>query len=277
MGSVCSAWLTRGGGTMQESQGLVFGPFRLDRRDERLWRGHEVIPLPPKIFAVLCSLVTQAGQLVTKEALLEAVWSETVVSEAVVTVAMRTLRQVLGDQARTPRFIETVHGRGYRFIAPVSATMPPERPTILERLHRSPPPMVSRPRLFVGRDAELARLAQWWTTVQQGQRQVGCIVGEPGIGKTALVEAFVAQVSATEDVWVGHGQCIDHYGVGEAYLPILEALGRLCRGPVGTPLVALLQQYAPSWLVHLPSLLTPDDREHLEQVGSGITPSRMLR
>jgi DNA-binding winged helix-turn-helix (wHTH) protein/predicted ATPase len=262
---------------MPEPQCLVFEPFRLDRHDERLWCGPEAIPLPPKTFAVLCCLVTQAGQLVTKEALLEAVWPETVVSEAVVTVAMRTLRQVLGDPARTPRFIETVHGRGYRFIAPVNATMPPERPTILEPSHRSSPPTISRPRLFVGRDAELAQLAQWWTTVQQGQRQVGMIVGEPGIGKTALVEAFVAQMSATEDVWVGYGQCIDHYGAGEAYLPMLEALGRLCRGPAGAMLIVMLRQYAPSWLVHLQSLLTPDDREHLEHIGSGTTPSRMLR
>lgn len=112
--------------------------------------------------------------------------------------------------------------------------------------------------------------------MRQGQRQVGCIVGEPGIGKTALVEAFVAQVSAIEDVWVGHGQCMDHYGAGEAYLPVLEALGRLCRAPAGAPLVAVLRQYAPSWLVHLPVLLTPEDRERLEHMASGVTPSRML-
>jgi DNA-binding winged helix-turn-helix (wHTH) protein len=216
---------------MQEPQCLVFGPFRLDLRDERLWRGDEATPLSPKTFAVLCCLVTQAGQLVTKDALIEAVWPNTVVSESILTVAMRTLRRVLGDQARAPRFIETVHGRGYRFIASVSATMPSERPTMLGRPRRPLPPTVSRPPFFVGREAELAQLAQWWTTVRQGQRQVECIVGEPGIGKTALVEAFVAQVHSTEDVWVGHGQCLDHYGAGEAYLPILEALGRLAEDP----------------------------------------------
>jgi DNA-binding winged helix-turn-helix (wHTH) protein len=113
---------------MQEPQGLVFGPFRLDRRDERLWCGSEVIPLPPKTFAVLCYLVTQAGQLVTKEALPEAVWPETVVSESVVTVAIRALRRVLGDQAHIPRFIETVHGRGYQCIAPVSPLGAPGGP-----------------------------------------------------------------------------------------------------------------------------------------------------
>src|SRR2546428_1048721 len=139
---------------MQPLQCLVFEPFRLDLRDERLWRGPEATPLSPKTFAVLRCLVSQAGQLVTKDALLEAVWPNTVVSESILTVAMRTLRQVLGDQARTPRFIATVHGRGYRFITPASATRPPDQPAMLERPRRSPPSTVSRPPLFVGRDTE---------------------------------------------------------------------------------------------------------------------------
>jgi predicted ATPase len=221
--------------------------------------------------------VTQAGQLVTKDALLAAVWPEAMVSEAVLTVAVRQLRHVLGDQARTPRFIETVHGRGYRFIAPLSAAVSPARLAGMEALHAAPPSRFRRPRYFVGRDAELVRLAQWWTTVHQGQRQVGLVVGESGMGKTALVEDFVAELSATEDVWVGHGQCIDHYGAGEAYLPVLEALGRLCGGPQGASLIPLLRQYAPSWLVHLPALLAPEEWERLARTASGVTPTRMLR
>src|SRR5262245_32580890 len=106
---------------MREPQRLSFGPFWLDLHDERLWCDREVVRLSPKSFAVLACLVTPAGQLVTKDALLARVWSETVVSEDVLTVAIRQLRRVLGDRVRTPRFIETVHGRGYRFIAPVSA------------------------------------------------------------------------------------------------------------------------------------------------------------
>ena len=82
---------------------------------------------------------------------------------------------------------------------------------------------------------------------------------------------------ATEDVWVGHGQCLDQYGAGEAYLPVLEALGRLCRAPEGAPLVAILRQYAPSWLVHLPALHAFGDRERLVPLASGVTPARMLR
>ena len=242
---------------MQKPQCLVFGPFQLDRRDERLWCGDEALPLSSKTFAVLYCLVLQAGQLVTKDALLAAVWPETVVSESVVTVAIRQLRRVLDDQARTPRFIETVHGRGYRFIAPLSAPTSSGGPEVMGGSHLTPPPLFRPPPHFVGRDAALAQLAQWWTTARQGTRQVGVIAGEAGIGKTALVATFVAQVAATEDVWIGHGQCLDHYGAGEAYLPMLEALGRLCRGPEGERLVALLRQYAPSWLVQMPGLVPP--------------------
>ena len=85
-----------------------FDAFRLDLHDERLWRGQEVIHVHPKTFAVLCCLVARAGQLVTKDTLFEVVWPETVVSEAVLQVAIRELRRVLGDQACTPQFIETV-------------------------------------------------------------------------------------------------------------------------------------------------------------------------
>jgi DNA-binding winged helix-turn-helix (wHTH) protein len=218
-----------------------FDAFRLDGRDERLWHGQEVMHLSPKAFAVLRCLVTQAGQLVTKDALLEAVWPETAVSESVLQVAIRQLRQVFGDQARTPRFIETVHGRGYRFIAPVRALASPGGPTVLEAPRAAPSPRFHRPRHFVGREAALAQMRQWWSTAQQGTRQVGVIAGEPGIGKTALVEAFLAQVAAAGECRVGHGQCIEPYGPGEPYLPVLEAFGRLCREPNGRHLVSVLR------------------------------------
>jgi DNA-binding winged helix-turn-helix (wHTH) protein len=112
---------------MPEPRSLIFGPFRLDLRDERLWRGLEVLPLQPKPFAVLRCLVSQAGQLVTRETLLEAIWPETPVGEGVLTAAVRHLRRVLADPVRTPQLIETVHRRGYRFIAPVAVAAPPPR------------------------------------------------------------------------------------------------------------------------------------------------------
>lgn len=141
----------------------------------------------------------------------------------------------------------------------------------------TPPPLCRQPPHFVGRDAALAHLAQWWSTARQGTRHVGVIAGEAGIGKTALVATFVARLAATEDVWVGHGQCVDHYGAGEAYLPILEALRRLCRGPAGAQLVALLRQHAPSWLTQMPGLVPPGEWTALQRTAGGATQPRMLR
>jgi DNA-binding winged helix-turn-helix (wHTH) protein/predicted ATPase len=254
----------------------VFAEFRLDLPNARLWRAQEIVHLYPKTFAVLDCLVARAGQLVTKDTLLEAVWPEAVVSEAVLQVAIRELRRVLGDQARTPQFIETVHGRGYRFIASVRALVSSGRPALPGVPRPAPPPIFRAPPYFVGRNVELTQLTQWFTTACQGTLQVGIIAGEPGIGKTALVETFVSQVAARADVWVGHGQCIESYGVGEPYLPLLEALGRLCRDAAGATLLPVLRQYAPSWLVHLPALLPPEEREHLAHTASGVTPTRML-
>ena len=263
---------------MPALQHLVFGPFRLDRHDERLWRGQEVIALAPKSLAVLCCLVTHAGQLVSKEALLEAVWPETAVSEAVLTVAIRRLRQALGDSVQTPQFIETVHRRGYRFIAPVAVAEPSAGRQQTTRTIRPPLPGALVPsELFVGREGALAQMHRWLTTALQGKRHVGIIAGEPGIGKTALVNTFVAQVMAGEAPMLGHGQCVEFYGAGEPYLPVLEALGRLGRAPEGTGLVSVLRQYAPSWVAQMPALLPPREWEALQHTVGRTAQTRMLR
>ena len=110
---------------MQGHSLLNFGPFRLDAYNEQLWRGQEVIHLTTKALAVLCYLVEHRGQLVTKDDLCAAVWPGVVVSDAALVVCIRELRQALGDERRTPQFIETVHGRGYRFIALVEAPTAP--------------------------------------------------------------------------------------------------------------------------------------------------------
>jgi DNA-binding winged helix-turn-helix (wHTH) protein len=117
---------------MQEQHILIFEPFCLDVGNERLWRGPEALHLTHKAFAVLRYLAEHAGQLVTKDELLEVVWSQTHVSEAALAVCMREIRQAVGDNPRTPRFIETVHGRGYRFLAAV---------TVADRLPATPPPL----------------------------------------------------------------------------------------------------------------------------------------
>lgn len=119
-----------------------------------------------------------------------------------------------------------------------------------------------------------------------GERQFVFVTGEPGIGKTAVVEAFLTEIEGQglgngeqentpllqpipvprtpiPGLWVARGQCVEHYGTGEPYLPILEALGRLCRGPQGERSIPLLRQYAPTWLLQMPWLVLDTELDAL--------------
>ena len=97
-----------------------FGPFRLDLANAALWRAEQPVTLRPKTFDLLTYLVTHAGQVVTKAALLDALWPETAVGEGVLKTGINELRQALGETAKAPQWIATVHRRGYRFVAPVT-------------------------------------------------------------------------------------------------------------------------------------------------------------
>ena len=99
---------------------FLFPPFRLDPLNAQLWRKDREIILRRKTFDFLRYLVEHAGQLVTKAMLLDAVWPGVMVSDSMPATCVKELRKVLGDDGRRPRFIETAHRRGYRFIARVT-------------------------------------------------------------------------------------------------------------------------------------------------------------
>jgi DNA-binding winged helix-turn-helix (wHTH) protein len=103
---------------------ILFPPFRLDLLNERLWQGTQGIALRPKTFAVLRYLAERQGRLVTKAELLGALWPGLYVTDGVLMACIRELRKALSDNPRAPRFIEMVHRRGYRFIAPLNTTQP---------------------------------------------------------------------------------------------------------------------------------------------------------
>ena len=260
---------------MPGSPQWVFDRFRLDPDQACLWCEAQAVALPPKTFAVLHYLVTHPDRLVPKDELLDAVWPETAVSDAVVRVAIGALRKVLGDTVQTPRYIATVSRRGYRFLVPVTRVAPAE-PTALPPSRPLSLAPASQP-LLVEREAVLRCLHTAWAQVRQGRRQVVLVTGEAGMGKTSVVEAFTAQVRLDSSVWLAYGQCVEHYGAGEAYLPVLEALGQLCHAPEGSRLAALLRQQAPTWLVQLPWLLTETDRQQWRSELQGATRERMLR
>ncbi len=249
---------------------MFFGAFQLDRRNARLRKDGRDIFLTPKAFDVLRYLAEHVGQLVTKDDLWRAVWPDVSVTDAALTVCMSEIRKALGDQAKTPRYIQTVHRRGYRFVA--SVTEQASARTSARVSHRR-----SSSDSFVGRQSELAQLRQWLDKALGGERQIVFVTGETGIGKTALVETFLTEIAEDQAFRVARGQCIEHYGPGEAYLPVLEALGRLCRDPEGARLLELLSRYAPSWLAQMPAFVSPADQDALLKRVTGATRDRMLR
>jgi DNA-binding winged helix-turn-helix (wHTH) protein/tetratricopeptide (TPR) repeat protein len=283
-------------------------PFRLDNTNQILWHGAQAIPLTPKAFTVLRYLMARPGQLVTKEELLNAAWPGIYVSDAALKVCIRRIRQALGDLSHPPQYIETVYWRGYRFIgsielsessavrSPQSAVRGPgsaansQTPGVSSQYSLAsssqsggvlPQQLTTdswQPATrVVGREAELAQLHGWLGKALQGERQVIFVTGEPGIGKTMIAEAFLARAAVDKSVWITRGQCIEHYGAGEPYLPMLDALERLCRTHGRERLIALLKQQAPMWLAQMPSLITPAERKKLRRDVQGASRERMLR
>jgi len=95
--------------------------FKIDLGDERLWDGDQPVEISNKAFQILRLLVESTNRLLTKDHILDTVWGDVYVSEGLIKDYVHDLRQALGDDPRQPRFIETVHGRGYRFLGGVEA------------------------------------------------------------------------------------------------------------------------------------------------------------
>jgi DNA-binding winged helix-turn-helix (wHTH) protein/tetratricopeptide (TPR) repeat protein len=245
---------------------LHFGPYRLLGPHGPLLQSGRAIDLPRKPLAILWLLASRAGEVVHKDELLAIVWPRVVVSDGVIATCMRELRQALGDDARSPRFVATAHRIGYRFIeqvrgrAAAGASASSSAPADPLPLTLAP----SAPGALVGRSAECARLLAACQRASAGQREIVFVTGDAGIGKSRLVDAFLSMVATgvarsadtarTGAALVGRGQCIEHFGAGEPYLPVLEAITRLCRHSCGASLLDTLRRHAPTWTAQMPGV-----------------------
>ncbi|HXR77321.1 MAG TPA: AAA family ATPase [Bryobacteraceae bacterium] len=243
---------------------IRFGPFQLDHT-QGLRRGKEELRVTPKSLRVLWELASRAGQLVTKEQLFRTVWADTAVGDSALTSCIQELRQALCDNPRRPLFIETLHRRGYRFIAETLAIR-----------HHEPPPIASDVQI-IGRQGVISDILKIWSAAERGTRQVLFLSGEAGIGKTTVLQHVRARLTAGSTSRATWGQCLQHYGIGEAYQPLLEAIMRLCRQPGGAGLIPILEQYSPTWLAQLPALLDPERHASVRRSVAGTTRRRMLR
>jgi predicted ATPase/DNA-binding winged helix-turn-helix (wHTH) protein len=157
---------------------ILFPPFRLDRVNRRLYCGARPLVLRKKSLAVLEVLASRPRMLVTKSELMDAVWADTAVTETVLKVCVREIRKALGDTDERPRFIETVHGEGYRFL--VSA-------------HDHLPSSLGR---FIGRTVELERIRSLLP-----QHRLVTLTGPGGVGKTRLAQEVIRGWAAPDGVW----------------------------------------------------------------------------
>jgi predicted ATPase/DNA-binding winged helix-turn-helix (wHTH) protein len=185
--------------TLALSGRLSFGPFTVDMAAGRLLRGSAPIALPPKAFDLLVKLLEEPGRLLTKEQLLDAVWGHRHLSDSVLKTVLSGLRMALDDDAKTPRWIETVPRRGYRFVGAVERLAASTAGTLSERPAPAAPPIdgatlpagnlppVVGP--LIGRDAAAARLAALLE-----EHRLLTLLGAGGVGKTRLALAVAREV-----------------------------------------------------------------------------------
>ena len=231
---------------------LVFPEFALDPHDQSLVRGGVRQRLSAKDFALLYHLASCPGRTMSQQELLRAAWGNLAIGSDVLKVRIAKLRRLLGDDAREPRIIATIHGQGYRFLPLPETTVQPTNADTFE----SPAPVIER-------TVAAQALSQARDRVLRDQRRLVLVSGGLGVGKTTLLTRFLNRVRGAEPAAgrtdrparsgravIGSGQCIRHYGVGEPFLPIMQAVSTLLQQDVDDMLAAALQRHAPSWLDH---------------------------
>ncbi len=154
--------------------------FSLDRANQLLWRGDQPTRVPPKVFQLLVYLRDNPGRIVNHDELLDAVWPREYVQPEILKTYVKTIRRLLDDDAHQPGYIETRPRCGYRFIGHL-----PDRPDAAAAYKGR----------LVGRNAAMTGIQSALSAARAGQRRCLFVVGETGIGKTRLIDEFVARAS----------------------------------------------------------------------------------
>jgi predicted ATPase/DNA-binding winged helix-turn-helix (wHTH) protein len=178
---------------------ISFGVFRLVAAQQLLLEGDKPVRLGSRAFDILAALVERAGEVVTKEALIARVWPQTFVDEANLKIQVSALRRALGDGQGDNRYVATVVGRGYSFVAPVLKEEPSRAapsPTMVPSAPHNLPFATTR---MIGREAIVATLV-----TQLLRQRLVTVVGPGGIGKTTVGLAVAERKIGTYEhgVWL---------------------------------------------------------------------------
>jgi predicted ATPase/DNA-binding winged helix-turn-helix (wHTH) protein len=189
-----------------ETDAFVFGPFRLEVARRELLAHGVPVALGQRAFDVLLTLVSRHGQLVTKDELMAEVWPGIVVEENNLQVHVSALRKMLGAAGDGERYLLTVAGRGYRFVAPVERPGAPAIETAAAAKQAAGAPtapaasnLPQQPMALIGREADLADLKARLST-----HRLVTLTGSGGVGKTRLaIEAGSGLLDSYPDgVWL---------------------------------------------------------------------------
>jgi DNA-binding winged helix-turn-helix (wHTH) protein len=257
--------------SMDQDSIYEFDSFRLEMAKQLLWDGETPVNLPPKIYRLLLFFLQHAGQLISREELFNAVWDGRIVDDSALRLAVNSLRNILQDDRKTPRFISTVSRRGYRFLADVAVNRPHDNVIPLRYQ-----PKIEPSSAWIERPSELGLLQKAFRQAAGKERCLFFLSGERGAGKTTLIDMFLSRIISPELAALRTRGVQLHEAV-EPFLPLLEALERRCREPSGKALIERLEQSAPTWLFQMSNLLSDDKLAAIIPKVSQNNTRRMLR
>jgi predicted ATPase/DNA-binding winged helix-turn-helix (wHTH) protein len=182
-----------------DGRAISFGPFRLLAAERLLLEGDKPVRLGGRAFDILAALVERRGEVVGKEALIARAWPRTFVEESNLKIQVSALRRALGDGQGGHRYVATVPGRGYKFVAPVHLEQPsraPLPPTIAPEAAHNLPVAVTR---MIGREEAVTALVS-----RLSRQRLVTIVGAGGVGKSTVALAVAERMIASyeQGVWL---------------------------------------------------------------------------
>jgi len=248
-----------------DDNSIQIGPFEWQPTQGLFKNGRE-IRVSPRALAVLDALARQAGRIVTKQELFSTVWSDTVVSDSALSSCIRELRSAMGDDARNPRFIETVHRRGFRLLNH-GETQTRDMSAANTTRQRKDWSKTAKG------EAALEQAHAIAAQVLDAGASTLLIQGKAGAGKAMLADQLFADLARNDEWRIARTVCMHPADQGCAFGPLLDVFERLASIVSGSDLASALERTAACWVAELSTRREKNNGSRLLQLTSGATAS----